>query len=268
LTADEIFGRSEASESRSFLTDALGSTLALSDLSGKIQTQYLYAPFGTTTSTGSPSANSFQYAGRENDGTGLYYYRARYYSPAYSRFISQDPLGLVRSGSDYVYAFNDPINRRDPAGLYPLPPIGPFVSPLATSVVSPLATSVVSPFAATDVSPFAATDVSPFAATDVSPFAATDVSPFAATDVSPFATEVAVPEVIGGTTSGWGANIGLGVDYSQFSAQVEAARAAQVASEVGTAAVASDAFIFLDFILVGAFIGWSAGVFASTSCLF
>ena len=41
--------------------------------------------------TGS-SANAFQYTGRENDETGLFYYRARYYSPINSRFLSEDPL--------------------------------------------------------------------------------------------------------------------------------------------------------------------------------
>ena len=38
--------------------------------------------------------NSYQYTGRENDGTGLYFYRARYYAPALGRFISEDPIGL------------------------------------------------------------------------------------------------------------------------------------------------------------------------------
>ena len=42
-----------------------------------------------------PVTNPFQYTGRENDATGLYYYRARYYSPTLRRFISEDPLGLA-----------------------------------------------------------------------------------------------------------------------------------------------------------------------------
>ena len=37
---------------RHLLADALGSTLALTDPAGAVQTQYSYAPFGTTTSTG------------------------------------------------------------------------------------------------------------------------------------------------------------------------------------------------------------------------
>lgn len=43
----------------------------------------------------------FQYTSRENDGTGLYYYRARYYSPEMQRFISEDPIRLW--GGDINY---------------------------------------------------------------------------------------------------------------------------------------------------------------------
>jgi RHS repeat-associated protein len=35
-----------------------------------------------------------QFTGRENDGTGLYYLRARYYNPLFGRFLSEDPAGL------------------------------------------------------------------------------------------------------------------------------------------------------------------------------
>ena len=55
-----------------------------------LSAQYSYDPFGGTVASGS-SPNAAQYTGRENDGTGLYCYRARYYSPALDRFISEDP---------------------------------------------------------------------------------------------------------------------------------------------------------------------------------
>ena len=38
-------------------------------------------------------ANPYTYIGREDDGTGLLYYRARYYDPELEVFLSQDPLG-------------------------------------------------------------------------------------------------------------------------------------------------------------------------------
>ena len=91
---DEYFQRSDSVGARSYLSDNLGSTLALTDATGAIQTQYAYEPFGNTTTSGASSFNSYQYTGRENDATGLYYYRARYYSPTLQRFIAQDPIGF------------------------------------------------------------------------------------------------------------------------------------------------------------------------------
>ena len=72
LGIDEYFTRTDSTGTRTFLTDALGSSVALADTSG-VQTQYTYEPFGNTTPLGASSTNSFQYTGRENDGTGLYY---------------------------------------------------------------------------------------------------------------------------------------------------------------------------------------------------
>lgn len=80
LAVDEYFQRTDASGVTSYLTDALGSTLALTDSGGNTLASYTYDPFGNTSIAGS-SANPFQYTGRENDATGLYFYRARYYSP-------------------------------------------------------------------------------------------------------------------------------------------------------------------------------------------
>jgi len=87
--------------------DALGSVIALTDETGAIKTQYTYDPFGNVTVSGESSDNPFQYTGRENDGTGLYYYRARYYSPELQRFISEDPLlGLYKSPCKEITEFS------------------------------------------------------------------------------------------------------------------------------------------------------------------
>jgi RHS repeat-associated protein len=97
----------------------LGSAIALADSAGSVQTEYTYEAFGGTTVTGASNTNSYQYTGRENDGTGLFYYRARFYHPALQRFISEDPIGF--HGGDinlYGYVSNDPINRSDPSGQY------------------------------------------------------------------------------------------------------------------------------------------------------
>lgn len=118
LGIDERFRSAEGKSSFEYLTDALGSVLALADANGILTTQYTYEPFGATTRTGVASVDPFQFTGRENDGTGLYYYRARYYQPRVQRFISEDPIGF--GGKDwnlYAYVGNNPLRYRDPLGL-------------------------------------------------------------------------------------------------------------------------------------------------------
>ncbi len=114
---DEFFSRTDSGGASSPITDALGSVLALTNSSGGITTQYGFDPFGNTTTSGAASTSAFQYTGRENDGNGLYYYRARYYNPQFGRFISEDPIGFGGGTNFYAYAEDDPIDWLDPFGL-------------------------------------------------------------------------------------------------------------------------------------------------------
>jgi RHS repeat-associated protein len=76
-----------------FLQDHLGSTVALTDASGGMSERQNYEPFGA--SSGS-TLTRYGYTGREMDeATGLMYYRARWYAPQQSRFISEDPIGFA-----------------------------------------------------------------------------------------------------------------------------------------------------------------------------
>jgi RHS repeat-associated protein len=45
-------------------------------------------------------------------------YRARYYDPARSRFVGEDPIGFDGSANFYQYAGNAPLNHADPLGLF------------------------------------------------------------------------------------------------------------------------------------------------------
>ncbi len=117
LNIDEPYIRKGASD-EFYETDALGSSLVLTDPAGASQTTYTYEPFGNTTQTGSASTNTFQYTGRENDGTGLYYFRARYYAPRLQRFAAEDPIGLAGGDvNQYAFVRNSPCNYIDPLGL-------------------------------------------------------------------------------------------------------------------------------------------------------
>ncbi|HUW29646.1 MAG TPA: RHS repeat-associated core domain-containing protein [Sulfuriferula sp.] len=89
LQIDEVLARYGASGDRTMIADALGSVLAQTDGAGAVQTQYSYSPYGETQTSGSADGNPVQYTGRENDSTGLYYYRARYYDPQLKRFLSE-----------------------------------------------------------------------------------------------------------------------------------------------------------------------------------
>jgi RHS repeat-associated protein len=114
---DEMFQRADSSGARSFLTDIMGSSIALTDSTGTIQTQYGFEPFGNTTVSGASTTNTFAYAGRELDATGLYFNRSRYYNPILQWFISADPLDIL--GGDinlYAYVGNEPTDFTDPFG--------------------------------------------------------------------------------------------------------------------------------------------------------
>lgn len=119
LSIDEPFGRFgiDGTNAEFYHHDALGTTLLLTNVMGAVKTTYTYAPFGETTMSGTPSTNPFQFTGRENDGAGLYYYRARYYSPLMQRFISEDPIGLMGGINVYAYVRNNPTRFIDPFGL-------------------------------------------------------------------------------------------------------------------------------------------------------
>ncbi len=112
----ERFQRTDATGTYSYLTDALGSTMALTDSTGAQQATYSYGPYGAMSISGS-TTNSYGYTGRESDGLGIDYYRARYYNPQTGRFISEDPMGFRAGPNFYAYAGDDPIDFIDPFGM-------------------------------------------------------------------------------------------------------------------------------------------------------
>ncbi|MEU3202592.1 RHS repeat-associated core domain-containing protein [Streptomyces cyaneofuscatus] len=99
-----------------YLTDALGSVVALADESGTKVNTYSYSPRGVQRAATSEQApQPYRFAGGYQDPTGLYHFAARYYDPNIGRFTTPDPSGQEKN--PYLYAEGDPVNRIDPTGL-------------------------------------------------------------------------------------------------------------------------------------------------------
>jgi RHS repeat-associated protein len=116
LAIDDVVARYSTAGTRTYLVDALGSVIAQAKDDQTIQNFYDYSAYGEATTLGPDDGNSLQYTNRENDGTGLYYYRARYYDPVLKRFVSEDPIGLRGGLNVAAYVRGNPISATDPSG--------------------------------------------------------------------------------------------------------------------------------------------------------
>ena len=121
LVIDEMIARYSDQGSRVFLTDALGSVIAQVREDQSVVNRYGYSPYGEASTTGDDEGNSSEYTARENDGTGLYFYRARYYDPVLKRWGAEDPIGVAGALNVNAFVDGDPLNHRDPLGLFELP---------------------------------------------------------------------------------------------------------------------------------------------------
>jgi RHS repeat-associated protein len=92
-----------------------GSVVALANASGATTGSQGYGPFGET---GGTPASRFGYTGQQYLAPlGLYYYKARMYSPAMGRFLQTDPVGYKDDVNWYAYVGNNPANFSDPTGM-------------------------------------------------------------------------------------------------------------------------------------------------------
>lgn len=124
--ADYVYGQDLVSTQRGsevafYLRDGQWSTRSLADASGAITDSYDYDAFGNTLQRTGTRPNDYLYNSQQLDpNTGLYYLRARNYSPRIGRFLTTDPLEGwsfdPASLHRYAYAHNDPVNNADPTG--------------------------------------------------------------------------------------------------------------------------------------------------------
>jgi RHS repeat-associated protein len=149
LAAEYLPDSTPAAGTSYAFTDMLGSVRAVTSSTGVLQECYDYLPFGrmlSASDNGRSSAGCFpgaplvsvnsrvsqKFTGQPHDnGTGLDYFGARFYSASMGRFISPDPVLLTSSRMRqphtlnlYAYANNNPLRYIDPSGMNaePSPP--------------------------------------------------------------------------------------------------------------------------------------------------
>lgn len=115
------FAKIEDGKLQSIITDYLGTPVEMFDKDGNQSWSVDYDIYGKIRKQYAGSGNDcpFRYQGQyEDEETGLYYNRFRYYSAEEGRYISQDPIRLKGSIGFYNYVTN--VNLFvDPSGLGP-----------------------------------------------------------------------------------------------------------------------------------------------------
>jgi RHS repeat-associated protein len=129
---DEIVMAENTSGLYFYHMDNADNVILVTNAAGDSIESYRYDAYGSfVAQTGSGEiegessiGNHYTFSSRRWDSeTGLYYYRARYYSPVMGRFIQRDPSGYSDSLNLYEYARSNTLRFIDPYGLWSAPEV-------------------------------------------------------------------------------------------------------------------------------------------------
>jgi len=124
------------------IPDIQGSIVANLDAGSGALTKAGYQAYGENPGL---TSGTFRFTGRRFDPetagsisepSGLYYYRARMYSPTLGRFMQTDPIGYRAGGNLYAYGGNDPLSLVDPYGFAADSPLQQFGNYLSEGAMS------------------------------------------------------------------------------------------------------------------------------------
>jgi RHS repeat-associated protein len=121
-------------------SDLRGNVRTLTAIeTGEIADSYQYTAFGPTGPLPSHS-NPWRFAGkRTDDELGLVYFGKRYYDPQLARWLTPDPVGILKAHNLYAYCLNNPWRYCDPEGDF----VFILAIPLGAAAWSAIATTSV-----------------------------------------------------------------------------------------------------------------------------
>jgi len=99
--------------------DHLDTPQKMTDSSGAIVWSEMSEAFGKTIVTVAAIENNLRFPGQYYDAeTGLHYNWTRCYDPRTARYLTADPIGLRGGINLFAYVGANPVNKRDPNGLF------------------------------------------------------------------------------------------------------------------------------------------------------